>query len=79
MFERLIKEDGRREEVEEIAENLVILIGRGHKEMNVGCEDEWSEVIIFVNNIVASKAKDYPSLSNKSIFKFMDMVDCLSL
>lgn len=34
-------------------------------------KDDW---IALVHHLARSKAKDYPSLSNKSIFKFMDLI-----
>jgi hypothetical protein len=32
-------------------------------------------IIDTINSLAKSKAKDYPSLSNKAIFKYMDLVE----
>jgi|TARA_B110000261_G_scaffold77297_1_gene89217 hypothetical protein len=36
---------------------------------------EWVEIIDFVRNTAAVKVSDYPSITPKSIFKYMDIVD----
>ena len=70
-------------EVDEITENMAILF---NKEIIKTVEDgsEYDEDLYIINGLsiielitvfAKSKAKDYKSLSNKSIFKCMDLVE----
>jgi hypothetical protein len=70
-------------EVDEITENMAILF---NKEIIKTIEDskEYNEKLYMINGLTIvklitvfakSKAKDYKSLSNKSIFKCMDLVE----
>ena len=70
-------------EVDEIAENMAILF---NKEIIKTVEDavDYDKKVYIINNLTIvelvtvfakSKAKDYRSLSNKSIFKCMDLVE----
>ena len=70
-----ILEDDRKNEVNEIAENLFILY---NKKFDV----DYNTVIIgnepinsFIKRLSKSKVTDYKSLSNKTIFKFMDLME----
>ena len=70
--------DNKKNEVDEITENVIILY---KKEMY----DKYSEtdyekingytINEVIERIAVSKVKDYKSLTNKSLFKFMDLVD----
>ena len=82
MFDYINMPD-KKFEVDEITENMAILF---NKEIMKTVEDgsEYNEDLYIINglSIVAlitvfakSKAKDYKSLSNKSIFKCMDLVE----
>ena len=72
-FTTLMDEEGRRNEVEELAENLLILIGQGAASMEGG--DRWPDVVRFVEMLLACDVRKHSSLSSKSIFKFMDIED----
>jgi hypothetical protein len=70
-----ISEDDRKNEVNEIAENMFILY---NKKFDV----DYNAVIIgkepmnsFIKRISKSKVNDYKSLSSKTIFKFMDLME----
>jgi hypothetical protein len=70
-----ISEDDRKNEVNEIAENLFILYNKKY-------DVDYNQVIIgnepinsFIQRLSKSKVNDYKSLSNKTIFKFMDLVE----
>lgn len=71
-----INEDNRKNEVDEISENIVLLYNKikfefcGKRKM-FGTET-YNQVI---QRLAHSKPKMYPSLSNKSIFKFMDLIE----
>ena len=70
-----ISEDDRKNEVNEIAENIFILY-------NKKFEGDYNTVIVgnepihsFIKRLSKSKINDYKSLSNKTIFKFMDLME----
>ena len=69
-----MKQENKKSEVDEIIENIAILY---NKEWFEGCEErvDGETFIKAIEKLARSKAKDYPSLSNKSIFKCMDMIE----
>lgn len=70
--------DDKKNEVDELTENVAILYKKEIFE-NETKEDyptiEGQTVPQIINKITNSKVKDFKSLTNKSLFKFMDMVD----
>jgi hypothetical protein len=82
MIMSFVYQDNRKNEVDELTENVGILFNKeiidevlddadDEEEYNV---DEES-IVDTINMLAKSKAKDYPSLSNKAIFKYMDLVE----
>ena len=69
-FMHLIEQSGRKNEVEEIAENIIIIIQGGGKPLYIN-----PSISEFINNVVAMKVANYISLSRKTIFKFLDLID----
>ena len=72
----LIDVKGKKQEVEEIAENIVILINSGKEKLKFSTESGrfgWDECVEFIENMTNIKVTDHVSLSNKVIFKFMDL------
>lgn len=71
---QFIKLDNKKNEVDEIVENLSILY---NKELVEDCEDEIDDKSLsgIIQELAACKPKSWPSLSNKSIFKFMDILE----
>jgi hypothetical protein len=71
-----INQDNKKNEVDELTENIAILY---KKELFSGdVEYELIDGMIIpeiIENLAHSKSKNYLSLSNKSIFKFMDLID----
>jgi hypothetical protein len=73
-----ISMDNKKNEVDELAETIAILY---NKEMYVDDEGEEYELIEgftiseIIEKIANSKVKDFKSLTNKSLFKFMDLID----
>ena len=67
-------EENKKSEVDEIIENISILY---NKEWFEDSEEriDGETFIKTIEKLARSKAKDYPSLSNKSIFKCMDMIE----
>lgn len=74
-----IEEPNNKNEVDELVENIVILYNRdilddiNEDDDELMFEDE--NITDIVERLANSKAKDYKSLTSKSIFKFMDLVD----
>jgi hypothetical protein len=71
-----IVEDNRKNEVDEITENIALLYSY-NKQLYDTCEDKFDGMLFgeMIEKLARCKAKTYPSLSNKAIFKFMDLVD----
>ncbi|NDA90549.1 MAG: hypothetical protein EBY20_06565 [Alphaproteobacteria bacterium] len=71
-----IMEENRKNEVDEITENIALLYSY-NKKLYDTCEEKFDGVSFgeMIEKLAHCKAKTYPSLSNKSIFKFMDLVE----
>ena len=71
-----INQDNKKNEVDELIENIAILYKKelfsGEVEYELIDGMTISEII---ENLAHSKSKNYLSLSNKSIFKFMDLIE----
>ena len=72
-IETNISESGKVEIVEETVANLHIFILEGHKELCVS--DSWEEVIGHIKKMSSVNKKDYKSLTTKTIFKYMDLLE----
>lgn len=78
----MINEPDKKNEIDELTEIVAILF---NKEMIDEVDEDADEpedyyvlensIIDTVSNLAQKKAKDYPSLSNKAIFKYMDLVE----
>jgi hypothetical protein len=68
-----VAEEGNKEIVDELSENVFILITNSAEELED--EDVWNMIIDNVSKYSKSKVKDYPSATTKSIFKHMDILD----
>ena len=71
-----INQDNKKNEVDELTENIAILY---KKELFSGDVEyeliDGMTIPEIIENLAHSKSKNYLSLSNKSIFKFMDLID----
>jgi hypothetical protein len=75
-----ISQENKKNEVGELTENIALLY---KKELYGDDDDEDAEyeliegftVTEIIEKIAHSKVKDYKSLTNKTVFKFMDMID----
>ena len=71
-----INQDNKKNEVDELTENIAILYKKelfnGDVEYELVDDMTISEII---EKLAHSKSKNYLSLSNKSIFKFMDLIE----
>lgn len=70
----LISEENKKNEVDELSENMVLLFN-AELCKNTKHLIEGLTIMEIINKIATSKAKDYKSLTNKTIFKFMDMIE----
>lgn len=78
----MVTQNDHKNEVDELTENIAIIF---NKEMIEEVEDDSNNVEDYyvsdksildtVNILATSKSKDYPGLSNKTIFKYMDLID----
>jgi hypothetical protein len=71
---QFIKMDNKKSEVDEIVENLCILY---NKDLVEDCEEEidGKSLSNIIQELAACKAKTWPSLTSKTIFKFMDILE----
>lgn len=75
MAENLHK-NNKTNEVDEITENLFIIIKNAHAELAATDDPLWKSKVLFnIQMISGLKAKAKPSITNKAIFKHMDMLD----
>jgi hypothetical protein len=68
-----IKKDNSTNIAEELSELLYYLITISAVELKT-VKSEWAAILSHVNTVSTMKAKSEPSLSNKTIFKHMDML-----
>ena len=72
-----ISEENKKNEVDELTENIALLY---KKEMygknDIGYEKiDGLTILQVIEKLAHSKVKDYKSLTNKTVFKFMDMIE----
>jgi hypothetical protein len=77
----MMSQKDNKNEVDELTENIAILFSKEmieelikHK-TNVDLLIDGKSIISIITTLAKSKVKDYPSLSNKAIFKYMDLVE----
>lgn len=72
-FYQFLREENKKNEIDELTETIALLY---KKELyNPDIKVQEFTVTQFIENIAKSKVKDYKSLTNKSLFKFMDLID----
>jgi hypothetical protein len=73
-----LSEDNKKNEVEELTENIALLYKKEFYKDDHGnlySLIDGLKIGEVIEKIAKSKVKDYKSLTNKSLFKFMDMID----
>jgi hypothetical protein len=73
-----ISQDDKKNEVDELTENVSLLYKKELYENDIGDNYELIDgftISEIIEKIAKSKVKDYKSLTNKTLFKFMDMID----
>jgi uncharacterized protein YqgV (UPF0045/DUF77 family) len=74
-----LRQSDRTNEVEELTENLFIILkdAHAHTLLRVGHAEEWGAIVreVEYNSQLKPKNAKYPSVTNKTIFKHMDILD----
>ncbi len=76
-----IRQEGKTNEVDELAENLFIMIKHGHSTLKDPGTNDAETIELFttrveqITEISKMKIKSKPSITNKTIFKHLDMLD----
>ena len=71
---QFISEDNKKNEVDELTENIAIMYKPSLYNIEYEQVDGMS-ICQVITKLSGCKVKDYKSLTNKTIFKFMDLVD----
>ena len=74
-FYNFLREENKKNEVDELTEILALLYEKELYEKETSLKIDNYTVVQLVEQIAKSKVKDYKSLTNKSLFKFMDLVE----
>lgn len=72
---QFINEDNKKNEVDEMVENIAILYNKDLFQKCGIVMPNGNTFVVTVEELAKSKSKNFQSLSNKAIFKFMDMVE----
>jgi hypothetical protein len=67
--------ENKKNEVEELTENVALLYKKGLYESVEYDKIDGFTINEIIEKIANSKVKDYKSLTNKALFKFMDLID----
>lgn len=73
---KYITKPDKTNEVEELNENLYIIVTNSSREIKFGIDDGTENIIKSIEfiSILKPKMKEYPSITNKTIFKHMDII-----
>jgi hypothetical protein len=71
-----IKEVDKKNIVDEMAEVVYIIVTNCHEQL-VDNVDTWDSFEDFINNVSTFKPNSFPSITNKTIFKFLDILDVI--
>jgi hypothetical protein len=77
LIQEHLRQSDRANEVEELTENLFIILKDAHPFLRVEHADEWTAIMqeVEYNSKLKPKNAKYPSITNKTIFKHMDILD----
>jgi hypothetical protein len=70
---KYISKNDKGSEVEELSENISIMVLNGYDVIKN--EEDWYLIYENITSMSKLNAKDYPSISNKIIFKHMDLLE----
>lgn len=71
----LIDTVDKRETIDEMAEIVAILVMESKDYLSD--HEEWDSVVTSISTVAKMKSKDHESLSNKTVFKYMDILDVI--
>jgi len=77
LIQEHMRQTDHANEVEELSENLFIILKGAHQQLSEAHKEELDAVILEVefNSKLKPKNTKYPSITNKTIFKHMDILD----
>lgn len=82
MITDIVNQNDRKNEIDELTENVAIIFDKDLIDEVIDNADDKEDyyvggisIIDVVNSLAKAKTKDYPSLSNKAIFKYMDLIE----
>ena len=77
LIQEHMRQSDRANEVEELTENLFIILKDAHPHLSRSHKEEWEAVVLEIefNSKLKPKNAKYPSITNKTIFKHMDILD----
>jgi len=77
LIQEHMRQTDRANEVEELTENLFIILKDAHPYLSRSHNEEWESVVLELeyNSKLKPKNAKYPSITNKTIFKHMDILD----
>lgn len=70
---KLIDEEDKKDIIEELSEVVFLLVSNGKEELKM--DKEWKNIFDNIITVSKIKTKTRPSISNKTIFKHMDLID----
>jgi hypothetical protein len=77
-----MRQEGKTNEVDELAENLFIMVKHGHaalsRDADTDVTDGFRTRVEQITEVSKMKLKSKPSITNKTIFKHLDMLDEIS-
>tara|TARA_Y100000389_G_C17454294_1_gene516998 strand:+ start:1368 stop:2270 length:903 start_codon:yes stop_codon:yes gene_type:complete len=76
MIYNYMEDKTKRNHIDEITENIFILVTEGANKLNT--TQEFEEIINNINKIQNINKKEYIGITNKTIFKNMDIIDYLN-
>tara|TARA_B110000495_G_C22430559_1_gene271372 strand:- start:59 stop:502 length:444 start_codon:yes stop_codon:yes gene_type:complete len=71
----LMNDDKNKQVIDELSEVIYILVTNSADTLNK--TEQWSEIIETITNISQMTVKTKPGLTNKTVFKHMDIIDDL--
>lgn len=72
-IDKYMKMEGKEKNIEEIAENLSLLVLNGSDSLEKS--ENWDNITERIEELSEMKASNYPSLTQKTVFKMMDIFD----
>ena len=73
MIDKYMAIEGKEKHIEEVAENLSLLVLNGSEVLEK--DKEWDKIYDKIEEFSGLKASMYPSLTQKTVFKMMDIFD----